>query len=314
MSERGLVVSEIVAQLVADARRHEGLSTDELADRAGIHPSLRRPARAAGEAADARRRREPGRGARPAPVGARGGGRAGRRERRRSRDRAASRFRARGTSTAATSATGARLAGATELTPADARPGDRVRLPQARPHRRADARGRLAAAREARRLVDLTATLADLLGAGLARASNGRYAQNGPDTLPSLLPLHPGPPELELKAALETTLPARGSRGAGAHLIFRYVLAEPGRQLHAREGLPRRDGLGLGGPVRRARATRTSAPAPRELEAQEGRARGHGAPLLRPGAPAVREGHRRLRAQLSAASSRFGEARSRQGR
>jgi transcriptional regulator with XRE-family HTH domain len=36
MSERGNVLSEIVAQLVAEARRQEGLSTDELADRAGV--------------------------------------------------------------------------------------------------------------------------------------------------------------------------------------------------------------------------------------------------------------------------------------
>ncbi|MGH7358286.1 MAG: helix-turn-helix domain-containing protein, partial [Candidatus Rokuibacteriota bacterium] len=37
MSERGMFVSEIVAQLVSDARRQEGLSMDELADRAGVH-------------------------------------------------------------------------------------------------------------------------------------------------------------------------------------------------------------------------------------------------------------------------------------
>jgi transcriptional regulator with XRE-family HTH domain len=36
MSERGIVLSEIVAQLVAEARRQEGLSMDELADRAGV--------------------------------------------------------------------------------------------------------------------------------------------------------------------------------------------------------------------------------------------------------------------------------------
>jgi hypothetical protein len=74
--------------------------------------------------------------------------------------------------------------------------------------------------------VDLTATLADLLSAGVARASNGRYVQSGRDQAPDLLPLHQGLPELELKAALETTLPARGSRGSGLYLIFRYVLTD----------------------------------------------------------------------------------------
>jgi transcriptional regulator with XRE-family HTH domain len=39
MSDRGLVVSEIVSQLVADPRRQEGLSLDELADRAGVPPT-----------------------------------------------------------------------------------------------------------------------------------------------------------------------------------------------------------------------------------------------------------------------------------
>ena len=37
MPERGIELSDIVAQLVADARRQEGLSMDELADRAGVH-------------------------------------------------------------------------------------------------------------------------------------------------------------------------------------------------------------------------------------------------------------------------------------
>ena len=39
MSLRGIVVSEIVAELVTEARREEGLSTDELAVRAGLHPA-----------------------------------------------------------------------------------------------------------------------------------------------------------------------------------------------------------------------------------------------------------------------------------
>ena len=37
MSERGIELSDTVAQLVADARRQEGMSMDELAERAGVH-------------------------------------------------------------------------------------------------------------------------------------------------------------------------------------------------------------------------------------------------------------------------------------
>jgi transcriptional regulator with XRE-family HTH domain len=39
MSQHGFDISEIVARLVADARRREGLTTDELAERAGVHES-----------------------------------------------------------------------------------------------------------------------------------------------------------------------------------------------------------------------------------------------------------------------------------
>jgi transcriptional regulator with XRE-family HTH domain len=39
MSQHGFDISEIVSRLVADARRREGLTTDELAERAGVHES-----------------------------------------------------------------------------------------------------------------------------------------------------------------------------------------------------------------------------------------------------------------------------------
>lgn len=225
MSERGNAVSEIVAQLVTDARREEGLSRDELADRAGLHPAyvglLERGARqptlaAAASMAEAlglslsallaAAEREAGNGGVPevelVPV---------------PRTREVPR---------AHLGAGARLAGATELTPT------MVARAVEFAYRRLDlidVQMRSAGSRALGSLidtVDLTATLADLLSAGLARTSNGRYVQNRRDHAPDLLPLHQGLPELELKAALETTLPPRGARGAGFYLIFRYVLTE----------------------------------------------------------------------------------------
>ena len=225
MSLRGIVVSEIVAELVTEARREEGLSTDELAARAGLHPAyvglLERRARqptlaAATSLAEAlglslsslvaAAEREAGNGGVPeielVPV-----------PRTRDVDRGQL-------------APSDRLAGATELTPAMVAGAIEFA------YRRLDLidqQMRGAGSKPLGKLidsVDLTATLADLLSAGIARASKGRYVQNGPEQAPDLLPLRQGLPELELKAALETTLPARGSRGAGLYLIFRYVLTD----------------------------------------------------------------------------------------
>ncbi|HXV35331.1 MAG TPA: helix-turn-helix domain-containing protein [Gaiellaceae bacterium] len=226
MSERGIAVSEIVARLVTDARREEGLSTDELAHLAGLHPVyvglLERRSReptlaAAASLAEAlglnlssllaAAEQEAGNGGSasgielvPVP---------------RSRQVARDRF-----------GPGFRLAAATELTT------ETVATAIDFAYRRLDLideQMRGAGSRPIGKLVDsvdLTTTLADLLSAGIARASNGRYVQNGRDHAPDLLPLHQGLPEVELKAALETTLPPQGSRGAGAYLIFRYVLTD----------------------------------------------------------------------------------------
>ena len=225
MAQRGIAVSEIVAQLVTEARREEGLSTDELADRAGLHPAyvglLERGARqptlaAAASLAEAlglslssllaEAERQAGNGGIPeielVPLP-------------RTRDVDDHLF-----------GPAFRLAAATELTSA------MVASSMEFAYRRLDlidTQMRGAGSRPLGRLLDpadLTATLADLLSAGIARASNSRYAQDGREHAPDLLPLHQGLPELELKVALETTLPARGARGAGLYLIFRYVLTE----------------------------------------------------------------------------------------
>ena len=226
MSQRGIAVSEIVSQLVTEARREEGLSADELANRAGLHPAYvgllerraRQPTLAAAASlaealglslssllAEAERRQSggggvPGMELEPLP---------------RTRDVDKRLF-----------GRGFRLAAGTELTSgmvADAIVFAYRRLDLIDTQMRGAGSRPLGSLVDA---VDLTATLADLLTAGIARASSGRYVQNGREQAPGLLPLHQGLPEVEVTAALETALPPRGPRGAGAYLVFRYVLTE----------------------------------------------------------------------------------------
>jgi transcriptional regulator with XRE-family HTH domain len=225
MSDRGIAVSEIVARIVTDTRREEGLSTDELARLAGLHPAYvgllerrsRQPTLAAATSLAealglslssllAAAEREAGNGG-PSEL------------------ELVQIPRARQVDESLLGA-GFRLSSATELTSGS------VAAAIDFAYRRldlVDEQMRGAGSRPIGRLVDtveLTATLVDLLSAGIARVSNGRYVQNGRDHAPDLLPLHQGLPELEVKAALETALPAQGSRGAGLYLIFRYVLTE----------------------------------------------------------------------------------------
>jgi transcriptional regulator with XRE-family HTH domain len=223
MSDRGLVVSEIVSQLVADARRQEGLSLDELADRAGVPRTYVE-----------RRSRQP-------TVAA-----------------AASLAEALGLSLSEL------VAEAEHGVDGDADEGPEVDLVPA-PPRRVVERANLddftrlgevtgltgEAIAEAMEftyrkldvidqqtrdsgapiiafvdLPELSSLVRTSLGAGLARASRGLYAQNGPDHSPTLLPLRQGLPELEVEVALETNQPTSIPRRAGVYLFFRYVLTE----------------------------------------------------------------------------------------
>ena len=225
MSERGLLVSEIVAQLVTDARRHEGLSTDELADRAGLHRSYV--------------------------------GMVERRSRQPSLAVAADLAEALGLSLSD-------LVAEAEQDAANGR-APQIEFVHVPPRRAADV-GHLGKCRLLRSttgltgemvcrgielayrkldliddqmhtsgtrpiaglvdLPDLAALVADMVGSGIARASSGLYVQNGPDHSPSLLPLRQGLPEQEVIAALETDRPAVSEAKAGAHLAFRFVLAD----------------------------------------------------------------------------------------
>lgn len=225
MSERGNAVSEIVAKLVTDARRHEGLTADELAGLAGLHPEyvslLERRSRqptlaAASSLADAlglslaelvaEAEHEAANGGPvenelvPAPP-------------RRETDRAHL-----GPCSRLTEATG--LAGA-DLARAIALAYRKLDLIDDQ-LRRAGARPLGAQIGSA----GLSSLLADLLGAGIAEASSGLYVHNGPDQTPDLLPMRQGLPELELRAALETGLPTVPAWRSGVYLVFRYVLVD----------------------------------------------------------------------------------------
>ena len=77
-------------------------------------------------------------------------------------------------------------------------------------------------------LANLSSMLGNLLAAGLAQASNGRYARNRPHHYPDLLARSEGLPDFEVKTALETNMPKGHLAKAGIYLIFRYVLCGPG--------------------------------------------------------------------------------------
>lgn len=74
-------------------------------------------------------------------------------------------------------------------------------------------------------LANFSSMFGNLLGAGLANASNGAYKRNKPHTYPDLLPLTSVPP-MEIKMALEANSPKGHLPKAGLHITFRYVLGD----------------------------------------------------------------------------------------
>lgn len=82
-------------------------------------------------------------------------------------------------------------------------------------------------------LANLSSMIGNLLGAGIAEASNGLYVRNAPHTFPDLVPQLPSLPDLEIKTALETNSPKGHLAKAGVYLTFRYVLAD-GRGAYSR--------------------------------------------------------------------------------
>lgn len=73
-------------------------------------------------------------------------------------------------------------------------------------------------------LANLSSMLGNLLAAGLVAHSGGAYSRNSPHTFPDLLSQLPGNAGLEVKMALETNKPKGHLPKAGVHLTFRYVL------------------------------------------------------------------------------------------
>jgi transcriptional regulator with XRE-family HTH domain len=224
MPERGIELSDIVAQQVADARRQEGLSMDELADRAGVHRTyiglLERRSRQPTLAVAANLAEALGlslselveRAEQDVSNGVVGdvdlpsatGGRHTDRER---------------------LGEGWHLHDVTELTPGMI--GRAIDLT----YRRLDLideQLRESGSPPLTRLVDLShlpPLVANLFSASLARASSGIYVQHASDHAPTLLPLRQGLPELTVTSALETDRPACGASTDGVYLTFRFVLA-----------------------------------------------------------------------------------------
>lgn len=73
-------------------------------------------------------------------------------------------------------------------------------------------------------LANLSSMMGNLLGAGIAKESGGKYERNRPHAFPDLIPLAPEFPNLEIKTSLETNALKGHLPKAGTYLTFRYVL------------------------------------------------------------------------------------------
>ncbi|MCC5848693.1 MAG: helix-turn-helix transcriptional regulator [Verrucomicrobia bacterium] len=73
-------------------------------------------------------------------------------------------------------------------------------------------------------LANLSSMIGNLLGAGIAHASNGLYVRNKPHAYPDLLPQDHNHKDLEIKVALEKNKPKGHLPKAGNYITFRYVL------------------------------------------------------------------------------------------
>lgn len=75
-------------------------------------------------------------------------------------------------------------------------------------------------------LNSLSAILGNLLGAGIAQASDGVFKRNEPHKYPDLLAQTPNAEDIEIKMALERNKPKGHLAKPGYYLIFRYVLGD----------------------------------------------------------------------------------------
>lgn len=75
-------------------------------------------------------------------------------------------------------------------------------------------------------LANLSSMIGNLLAAGLVEHSGGAYSRNTPHTYPDLLPRRKGLNGIEVKTALERNKPKGHLPKPGVHLTFRYVLCD----------------------------------------------------------------------------------------
>ncbi len=75
-------------------------------------------------------------------------------------------------------------------------------------------------------LANLSSMIGNLLAAGLVEHSGGAYSRNVPHTYPDLLPQREGRQGIEVKTALEKNKPKGHLPKPGVHLTFRYVLCD----------------------------------------------------------------------------------------
>lgn len=86
-------------------------------------------------------------------------------------------------------------------------------------------------------LANLSSMIGNLVGAGIAEASNGLYVRNRPHAFPDLVPQRADLPDLEIKTALESNSPKGHLPKEGVYLTFRYGLGGPnGEYTRGKEG------------------------------------------------------------------------------
>jgi transcriptional regulator with XRE-family HTH domain len=225
MSQHGFDISEIVARLVADARRREGLTTDELAKRAGVHETyiglVERNARQPTLAAAANLAEALGMSlsdlVAEAEQDANGG------------------FVPEVELVHAPPRRYAKadcIVESERLTEATWLSGHIVRKAIDAAYRKIDVIDEQMRESGSPTLVELVGLehlnglFAGVLASGVVKASPGLYVQNSPRQHPDLLPLQQGLPEMVVRTALETDRPVAGPELAGIYLVFRYVLAD----------------------------------------------------------------------------------------
>jgi transcriptional regulator with XRE-family HTH domain len=225
MPQHGLDISQIVARLVADARRREGLTTDELAARAGVDETyiglVERNSRQPTLAAAANLAEALGMSLSDLVAEAEqdvSGGFVPEVEIVHAPPRRYAK--------ADCIVESERLTEATRLS------GHIVRKGIDAAYRRLDVIDEQMRESGSPGLVELvglehlSALLAGVLASGVVKASPALYVQNGPRQHPDLLPLQHGLPEMVVGTALETDRPVMGSDTAGIYLVFRYVLVD----------------------------------------------------------------------------------------